>query len=257
MQRFTHFALGASCMIAGILSQCSQAIAHDFTWDNLAMACIKLDKNYDVDANVEWYMKNYREDTWNLARNDEFLMHDKKQETRKIFQNRIDQFDVEQTFILRGDTQINDYDFTNKEFPRNPSGPDSYWYKYSSKYSDSIPSTLKVFMKNFQFLGGVPMEPDAARAFIQSRKNSNGYVDRNVYAIIEFRVVKMRDEGELLAEALKVTYYRDSARRQPLGPTLVWKPLSESSTEQGTQSASATADPKQEGNADLSVVGRR
>lgn len=244
-------------MMSWTLSQCSLAVAHDFTWDNLAMACIKLDKNYDVDANVEWYMENYREDTWKLARNDEFLMHEKKQETRRIFQNRIDQFDVGQSFILRGDTQIEDYDFTNNEFPRTPSGPDSYWYKHSSKYSDSIPSTLKVFMKNHEFLAGVPMDPAAARAFVQSRKKSNGYVDRNVYAIIEFRVVKMRDEGELLAEALKVTYYRDSARRQPLGPTLVWKPLSESSNEQDTESASVAADPKPEGNADLSVVGRR
>lgn len=229
-------------MMAGILSQCSQATAHDFTWDNLAMACIKLDNNYDVDANVEWYMRNYREDTWNFARNDEFLLHEKKQETRKIFQNRIDQFDVEETFILRGDTQIDDYDFTNNEFPRTPSGPDSYWYKRSSKSSDSLPSTLKVFMKNYQFLSGVPMEPAAARAFIQSRKDRNGYVDRNVYAIIEFRVVKVRDEGELLAEALKVTYYRDSARRQPLRPTLVWKPKAEQSSDPAVSAATSTAD---------------
>lgn len=240
-------------MIAGILSQIPQATAHDFTWDNLALACIKLDKNYDVDANVEWYMENYREATWNLARNDEFLMHEKKEETRKIFQNRIDQFDVEQTFTLRANMEIGDYDFSNQEFPRDHNGPDSYWYKSSSKYSDSIPSTLRLFMKNYAFLHGVPMEPAAARAFIQSRKNRSGYVDRSVYAIVEFRIVKLKEEGELLAEALKVTYYRDSARRQPLGPTLVWKPKPSTLSPQ-----KPTADSKPEtGDADLGVVGRR
>ena len=244
-------------MIAGILSQSSQATAHDFTWDNLALASIKLDKNYDVDANVEWYMENYREATWNLARNDEFSMHEKKEETRKIFQNRIDQFDVERTFTLRANMEIGDYDFSNQEFPRDHNGPDSYWYKSSSKYSDSIPSTLKLFMKNYDFLHGVPMEPAAARAFIQSRKNRTGYVDRSVYAIVEFRIVKLKEEGELLAEALKVTYYRDSARRQPLGPTLVWEPKSASSNDQSAPSTSETTDRNVEGNADLSVVGSR
>jgi hypothetical protein len=101
------------------------------------------------------------------------------------------------------------------------------------------------------------MEPAAAKAFVQARKKSNGYVDRTVYATIEFEIMSLKGDDGLLAEALKVTYYRDSARRQPLGETLVWKPRSESSNEQATESASVTADPKPEGNADLSVVGRR
>ncbi len=257
MQRFTKIVLGATCMIAGILSQNPNVSAHDFTWDNLAMARIKLDRNYDVDANVEWYMEHYRPDTWKLARNDEFLLHEKKAETKKLFQSRIDQFDLSQTFVLRANIDIGDYDFTNQEFPVRTSGPDSYWYKTSSKYSDSIPYTLKLFFKNHEFVDTVSMEPAAAKAFVQARKKSNGYVDRTVYATIEFEIVSLKGDDGLLAEALKVTYYRDSARRQPLGETLVWKPRSESSNEQATESASLTADPKPEGNADLSVVGRR
>ncbi len=257
MQRFTHFVLGVSCSISGILSLSSRVNAHDFTWDNLALACIKLDKHFDVEANVEWYMKEYREATWNHARNDEFLLDEKMQETRKIFQNRIDQFDVDQAFMLRTQMEIRDYDFTNQEFPKSIVGADAYWYKSSSKSSQSIPSTLKLFIKNHHFLDGVPMEPAAAKAFVQSRKQSDGYVDRTVYATIEFRLLKLQDEGELLAEALNVTYYRDSARRQPLGPTLVYKSPSASTNEQTAPAASTTPGREADTNADLSVLGRR
>lgn len=254
MQRFTQFVLAVACVVTTLGALSSRATAHDFTWDNLALAHIKLDKNFDIDANVEWYMEEYREATWNLARNDEFLMHEKKIETRKILEERIKSFDVAETFILRADTTVGDYDFTNQEFPRENNGPGSYWYKNEYKGSESIPSTIKLFMKNFDFLHGVPMSPTAARDFIRSRKNRNGYVDRRVYAIIEFRVIKLKEEGELLAEALNVTYYRDSSRRQPLGPKLVWKPKSST---QSAQQVATTASKPTTGDRDLGVVGRR
>jgi len=243
-------------MIAGILSQNLKVIAHDFTWDNLAMARIKLDRNYDVDANVEWYMEHYRTDTWKLARNDEFLLHEKKAETKKLFQSRIDQFDLSKTFVLRANIDIGDYDFTNQEFPARTSGPDSYWYKTSSKYSDSIPYTLKLFFKNHEFVDTVPMEPAAAKAFVQARKKSNGYVDRTVYATIEFEIMSLKGDDGLLAEALKVTFYRDSTRRQPLGETLVWKPTTESSNEQPEPTAN-TPVRQPVANADLGVLGSK
>ncbi len=255
MKQSTTFVSAVSSLLVIAITVDSPAIAHDFTWDNLALACIKLDKNYDVDANVEWYMQKYRSDTWNHSRNDEFLFHEKKEETRKLFQERIDQFNVGETFVLRADMTIGNYDFTNEEFPREPSGPDSYWYKTSSKYSDSIPYRLKVFMKNHEFLEAVPMDANTARAFIQSRKNRNGYVDRHVYGLVEFRLIKLKGEGELLAEALKVTYFRDSARRQPIGPTRIWKPKTERASTDSVAPSDATE--KQERNADLGVVGRR
>ncbi len=243
----------ATLLVLSVFWLGSRARAHDFTWDNLAFAAIKLDKNFDIDANIEWYMEEYRTATWNLCRNDEFLMHEKKIETRKILEERIKNFNVNEKFTLRADMQVGDYDFTNQEFPREHNGPDSYWYKSEHKGSESIPSTLKLFMKTYDFLHGVPMEPTAAREFILSRKSRNGHVDRSVYAIIEFRVVKLKEKGELLAEALKVTYYRDSARRQPLGPTLVWKP--KSWTESTPQVAAKSQ--SEGGSADLGVVGRR
>lgn len=130
MKQSTTFVSAVSRLLVIAITVDSPAIAHDFTWDNLALACIKLDKNYDVDANVEWYMQKYRSDTWNHSRNDEFLIHEKKEETRKLFQERIDQFNVGETFVLRADMTIGNYDCTNEEFPREPSGPDSYWYKH-------------------------------------------------------------------------------------------------------------------------------
>lgn len=74
----------ATLLVLSVFVLGSRAHAHDFTWDNLAFASIKLDKNFDIDANIEWYMEEYRTATWNLCRNDEFLMHEKKIETRKI-----------------------------------------------------------------------------------------------------------------------------------------------------------------------------
>jgi hypothetical protein len=98
------------------------------------------------------------------------------------------------------------------------------------------------------------MEPAAAKAFVQARKKSNGYVDRTVYATIEFEIVSLKDDDGLLAEAHKVTFYRDSARRQPLGSTLVWKPTTESSNEQPEPTAGSPV-RQPVANADLGVLG--
>jgi len=236
----------------------SNVSAHEFNWDNLAFASIKLDKNYDVEANVDWYMEEYRPDTWKSSRNDEFEFQEKREETRRIFQQRIDNFDVNQTFVLRASFDLRDYDFSNQEFPVERSGPDSFWYEYSGKSSETLPSRLKVFMKNHEFVSAVPMSRDAAKAFIQSRKDRNGGIDRKVYAIVEFRLIKLRTEGELVAEALKVTHYRTSARRQPLGPTLIWE--AKSSTGRKQESTNGTNDVLQSddsNHADLSVLGSR
>ncbi|MCC7335404.1 MAG: DUF4852 domain-containing protein [Pirellulaceae bacterium] len=209
-------------VVAGLYLNTLSAMAHEFTWDNLAFASIKLNPEFDIDANVDWYIEEYRPDVWKKYRNDEFLFREKWEESRELLRQRIAQFNLEETFVIRGNLRIGEYNFESQEFPLEPNGSQSYWYESSYKYSDVLPSTMKVYFTNHEFMRALRLDRNSAKNLVTSRKDAYGNIDRAIYANIEMRIVKLEAAGELKAEALSVTYYSDSARTRPLGPKLVW-----------------------------------
>lgn len=211
-------------VVAGLIVNTSSALAHDFTWDNLAFASIKLNPEFDIDANVDWYIEEYRPDVWKKYRNDEFVFREKWEESRELLRQRIAQFNVEETFVIRGNLRIGEYNFDNQEFPLEPNGSQAYWYESSSKYSNVLPSTMKLYFTNHEFMRALPLDRNSAKALVTARKNSYGNIDRAIYANIEMRIVKLEAPGELKAEALNVTYFSDTARSRPLGTKIVWTP---------------------------------
>ncbi len=90
--------------------------------------------------------------------------------------------------------------------------------------TDVLPSDMKVYFLNHEFLRAIPMDRNAAKNLVAARKNSYGYIDRTIYVNIELRIVKLQRPGELKAEALNVTYFSDNLRSRALGPKLVWTP---------------------------------
>jgi hypothetical protein len=209
-------------VVAGLIVNTSSALAHDFTWDNLAFASIKLNPEFDIDANVDWYIEAFRPDVWKRYRNDEFVFREKRAESRELLKQRIAQFDINEPFTIRGNVRIGAYDFEKQEFPTDPSGSTAYWHEYGYKYSDVLPSDMKVFFLNHEFLRAIPMDQNAAKNLVAARKNSYGEIDRTIYVNIEMRIVKLERPGELKAEALNVTYFSDNLRSRALGPKLIW-----------------------------------
>lgn len=245
MRFLKHRLLAASVLtLYGIIA--SQARAHDFTWDNLAFASMKLNSNFDIDAHVDWYMQKYRPETWKLCHDDEFTYREKFDETKTIFQKRLDAFKPEETFSMRGHLELGDYDFEKEEFPISFS-PNAFWskYEYSRFDSSSIASQYNAYAANYTFLQSLKMPRDAAKAFVTRRKGRNGSIDRTAYIDMHFRIRRLKGKAEFDIEVLDITFYDDSTHRNPLAPTLFWsspnrRPGAESSNDHVVPAATAS-----------------
>ncbi|MGB7342960.1 MAG: DUF4852 domain-containing protein [Pirellulaceae bacterium] len=210
--RFATFGFALTLAVLAV----SSARAHEFSWDNLALAEIKLAGNFDYDNHVDWYMQKYRPSVWKSCKDDEFTLDDRRQETLSMFREKVEQFDETQVFYLRARMSVGAYDFKANCFPIQNMGPTNYWYE-SIYSSGDMPSNIRVFMKNYADFKTLPMPKDQARSFVSSRKNRSGNVDRNVYAMIELKMVDRRGRGELNAEIQSATFYADNSHTRFLG----------------------------------------
>lgn len=190
--------------------------AHEFSWDNLAFAEIKLSGSFDYDNHVDWYMQKYRPSVWKSCKDDEFTLEDRRQETLAMFRERVKQFDETQTFYLRARISIGAYDFKEGSFPIKNMGPTNYWYE-NIYGSGDMPSKIRVYMTNYDGFQQLPMPKDQARSFVSSRKSRSGNVDRNIYAMFELKLVGRRSRGELEAEVQTATFYSDNSHTRFLG----------------------------------------
>ncbi|GEM_PF-1721105 len=190
--------------------------AHEFSWDNLASAEIKLAGSFDFENHVDWYMKKYRPSVWKSCKDDEFTLDDRRQETLAMFRAKVDQFDETQVFYLRAQMTLGDYDFQKNCFPIQNMGPTNYWYEYTYDSGD-MPAKIRVYIKNYADFKTLPMHKEQARSFVSSRKDRRGNVDRKVYAMIELKIVERRVRGELNAEIQSATFYADKSHTRFLG----------------------------------------
>ena len=189
----------------------SSILAHDLSWDNLMLASVKLQSNFDYEANVTSYMKLYRPDVWKKYRNDEFMFHDKKQETIEIMKKNFASFSLDEEFVTYTTLKFEDYDFSNEEFPVKSLSETTYFSK-SIWRSGSFPKTYKVFLTNPDKVKNLSMPKDRAREFLQSRKSKvTGRVNRKVYLRLKFKVKSLKNgKDELLAEITEAKFYKDN-----------------------------------------------
>jgi len=189
---------------------------HVFSWENLLLARIKLDKDYDLEAHVDDYLKAFRPDVWKRYHDDEFQLERKRAEALRIFTQRVKDFDLDREFIISSATvNIGKYDFKQSAFPIKEATDHHYWYKSRSTGSE-FPSRFEVYFKNSELMKYLPMPADQAEQFLNERKNDNGYVDRELLAHIQVRIraTKNEDGDELLSEISKVRFFSGGNRKQ-------------------------------------------
>lgn len=194
----------------------ASAMAHDLNWDNLMMAAVKMQPQFDYEANVDSYMKIYRSDVWDRYRNDEFELQDKRDETVKMMKERISSFPLNEEFVVYTSFDFGDYDFKKQVFPLDSLTETTYFPEFRGN-SGSFPYTYKVFFKNTAKIGNINMAKDDARNFLKKRKDRYGDVDRSVNAKLQFRITKLKNgRDELEAELTHVTIYSDDQRAKVL-----------------------------------------
>ena len=157
---------------------------HEFTWENLFLARVKLDKDYDFEAHVDDYLKTFRADVWKQYHDDEFQLHKKRAEALRIFKQRVEDFDLGQEFVIpRATVNMEKYDFEHSAFPIEEATDHHHWYKTRYTHSD-FPGRISVYFKNPELMKYLPMPAEEAKRFLVARKNDNGYVDRELLAFI-------------------------------------------------------------------------
>lgn len=190
----------------------ANSFANDFSWDNLLLARMKIQKGFDFEAYVDSYMKVYRPVVWKRSQNDEFELEDKRLETLSLMKERVESFSVEQEMELNCSMTLKGYDFENSEFPVKEAEESYYWYKYRYTNSD-FPSKLSIYFSNPEIIRTLPMDKDAARSFISRRKDRYGNIDRTVQVSLKFKIVKLKNErDEFLVEIQSARFYDDKGR---------------------------------------------
>lgn len=186
--------------------------AHDFSWDNLLLSKMKIQKGFDYEAHVDSYMKVFRPVVWKRYQNDEFELEDKRRETLSLMKDRVDAFQIEEEMELNGTMTLGGYDFDNLEFPIKEATESHYWYK--SRYTSSdFPSSFSIYFSNPELIRTLPMEKDEARSFITRRKDRYGNVDRRIQMTLKFTVSKMKNaHDEFLVEIKSARFYDDKGR---------------------------------------------
>jgi len=190
---------------------------HEFTWENLFLARVKLDKDYDFGAHVDDYLKTFREDVWKKYHDDEFQLHKKRAEALRIFKQRVDDFDLDQEFVIpRATVHIEKYDFEHSAFPIKEATDHHYWYESRYTHSD-FPDRISVYFKNPELMRYLPMPADEAERFLAERKDRDRDVDRELLAFIRIRICERKNEegDELLTEIGGVKYFT-SDKKKPL-----------------------------------------
>lgn len=192
-------------------------LAHDFSYDNLLTASIKLDPAFDFEAHVDSYMKRYRNDIWKRYHEDEFELEDKRTESLSLWRSQVSSFDLGESFTLVTSFQIKDYDFEKQQFPLDSISPTTY-FRESITWNYTLPATIRVFFDNSEIIGDLSMPKDEAKKFLQGRKDRYGNINRDITAVIEFTLQRLKSKNEIIAHIKSVKLYEgDSNSRMIAG----------------------------------------
>jgi len=186
--------------------------AMEFNYKDLVLATIKLTPDYDYDTFVDSYMQVFRPAVWEKSHNDEFELKSKRAETIDLMKKAAAAFNMDDPIVIHTNVDFGEYDFKEKKFALSPFSGSTFFY--DGYCCTHLPNQIKVYFTNPDFVNGIPMETDAAKAFLQKHK-TNGYVNRRLDADINIKVKSLRTDSELDTEIVKVVI-KDPARGNPI-----------------------------------------
>lgn len=158
--------------------------AKEANHENLFLVQLKMSDNVNYEDVVENYIRAYRNDVWSKYHNDEFEYEEKRQETISILKEKVKNVDLSEPLKIQTRAKFGDYNFKEKAYEFHPIKPGTY-FKYRKKFNAGFASfytkNMELFIDNPQVIDGIAMDKKTAKEFLNSRKNSNGYIDRSVY----------------------------------------------------------------------------
>jgi len=155
-------------------------------------------KLLDPNAAGVWFLRGKFPAKWEKVKNDEFELHDAIQKAyntlKSIAKPKYDEFINKNASILMS-TRFGKYNFQTKSFPLEMMTKNSY-FSYDGK---NLVGTLDIYFDNTgEKEQKLLMPPKQAKTFLQQRKDSDGYVDRRIYAKYYFTIKKINTDVDTI-----------------------------------------------------------
>lgn len=197
--------LFSAMLTSSVFSVVIPASAAQFSYDNILPLYFKLDTSLSPEDVVDGYIEKYRPEVWRKYRNDEFEMESKRTETVSMLKEKIEKSDLATIFTINTSLEFGEYDFKEQKFALKPFEESSY---FSVDYCcNSLPRNIYVFFNNANIIDGIPMLKDKAKAFLNSRKESYGSVNRKVYAKIDVLLKDSPSREKINSEIRQVVIF--------------------------------------------------
>ena len=191
--------------LAVLCAICSPASAYDLTYQNMLIASMKINPNFDYDNAVDGYMQAFRPTVWQQSHDDEFEKHGKEAETVKMMKGSAESFNLSDPIIINTGIQFGEYNFKVHQFALNPFTESSF-FPVNYCCANGIPNQIKLFLSNADIINGLPMDEAAAKDFLNQHKQY-GNVNRALNAQISVVLKSAKSDNELIGEVTKVVIH--------------------------------------------------
>ncbi len=161
------------------------AVAAEFSYPNMLLAYIKLSPDFDMKAHSGDLLQVFAPQQWQQYQHDEFSLHDKEAANLQRVDGIVKAASPDQIYTIRTNADFGEYDFDAKKFALHPLTSDIFFSQGRPCFCDGIPGQFRVFFDNTDVIDGLPMEADAAKHFLEKRKNG-GYVNRQIVMELTF-----------------------------------------------------------------------
>jgi hypothetical protein len=190
-----------------IIIKMNEAPTADLLNDSLAFLYFAKGIKVSPDSLVEEYLYRYMSELYTKTYNDEFEYQNALNTAKTQLLQNIEQVALGKTYYIYKPLILGNYDFNKGGFPVQEAEKEKEKDKRTfsiipeidshdfDAFFDVIPKFLPLCSIEFVFLNFndfqfVKVPEQEARTLLKRRKDEDGYIDREVYAIINFTLVK-------------------------------------------------------------------
>lgn len=201
-------------VIAMLCSSCCKPALSQTVWTDKSatLSWLKLSNQRPLtETRIDRYVAVSRGNESERPESNEFQRHRERLRAKKVIQNSIDEFNVNDEFIIRTSVKLKEYDFERNGFPTIEGHRNREWSgSRDPLWSGMLPSN-KIYFANWELLNLLPMEPNAAEDFLAERRRRDGQINRVVTTEIVFRVYVAK-LGQVRGDIQSVVFFDDDER---------------------------------------------
>jgi len=172
----------------------NQAVAAPFEYADAFGSYLRFSPDFDYDAAADDFLRCERPAVWRAVSADEFKLTVARTDAIKAMHAAAARAEADGTFTLVTSAHFGDYDPKGQRFSFRPFSVATFYSVGAPAQCGAsfLPRQIDIYFANPEFVDGLPMPSDAAKAFIERRKS-----DRSVQVTLTVQVTGTRGDGQL------------------------------------------------------------